>query len=218
MKTINIPYIESGEFRDTNLLMAKMEILNQEPISCEPWPAFSTDTKVEFSIAHNGNAILLKYKIQERYLAARETNNGNIHNDSCVEFFVAFHDDECYYNLEFNCLGFTKIGYGSRRENRHLISLDMISKIGFSSRINSKLPIEQEGYHWEILLVIPKETFVYHQINSFGRLQARGNFYKCGDGLPQPHFLSWNRIDTAEPDFHRMESFGRLEFLAGEEA
>jgi hypothetical protein len=42
--------------------------------------------------------------------------------------------------------------------------------------------------------------------------KCRANFYKCGDDLPEPHFLAWNMINTEEPDFHRPEFFGTLEF------
>ncbi|MDE6269894.1 MAG: hypothetical protein K2M12_03440, partial [Muribaculaceae bacterium] len=42
--------------------------------------------------------------------------------------------------------------------------------------------------------------------------QLRANFYKCGDLLSTPHFLSWNRVDTPHPDFHRPEYFGAIKF------
>ena len=40
------------------------------------------------------------------------------------------------------------------------------------------------------------------------RLQC--NFYKCGDKTDTPHFLSWNPVEVASPDFHRPEFFGEL--------
>ncbi|MGH2565575.1 MAG: carbohydrate-binding family 9-like protein, partial [Ginsengibacter sp.] len=38
------------------------------------------------------------------------------------------------------------------------------------------------------------------------------NFYKCGDKLPKPHFLTWNTVETEDPDFHAPEYFGSMEF------
>ena len=38
------------------------------------------------------------------------------------------------------------------------------------------------------------------------------NFYKCGDKLQTPHFLSWNPIDLEKPNFHCPEFFGMLRF------
>ena len=213
MKKLKIPYINIAHIRDPDKMFIEMETLQSLPISCNPWPEFSTETKAEFVIAHNGNSILLKYKITEKYLVANEVNNGNIHNDSCVEFFIAFGNEKNYYNLEFNCLGFTKIGYGAKRTNRELLPVKVIGKLGFSSRISSNLKTGNNGFDWEILLMIPKTIFIHHQISSFDQLKARGNFYKCGDGLPEPHFLCWNMIHTAQPDFHRLESFGNLDFV-----
>lgn len=40
----------------------------------------------------------------------------------------------------------------------------------------------------------------------------KANFYKCGDELQTPHFLSWNPINIEKPDFHRPDFFGSLEF------
>ena len=49
-------------------------------------------------------------------------------------------------------------------------------------------------------------------IESFDGKEMGANFYKCGDELPTPHFLSWNPIEWAEPSFHRPEQFGKLIF------
>jgi len=40
----------------------------------------------------------------------------------------------------------------------------------------------------------------------------RANFYKCGDKLQTPHFLSWAPIDLPKPKFHCPEFFGELVF------
>lgn len=33
------------------------------------------------------------------------------------------------------------------------------------------------------------------------------NFYKCGDDLPAPYYLSWNKIIAPKPDFHYPDFF-----------
>ncbi|MGI6239399.1 MAG: carbohydrate-binding family 9-like protein, partial [Christensenellales bacterium] len=37
------------------------------------------------------------------------------------------------------------------------------------------------------------------------------NFYTCDESI-HPHFGVWNHVAAAQPDFHRPECFGRLEF------
>ncbi|HEX8038127.1 MAG TPA: carbohydrate-binding family 9-like protein [Chryseosolibacter sp.] len=39
------------------------------------------------------------------------------------------------------------------------------------------------------------------------------DFYKCGDNLPEPHFITWNDVKAPKPDFHLPEFFGRINFL-----
>lgn len=40
----------------------------------------------------------------------------------------------------------------------------------------------------------------------------KGNFYKCGDKLQTPHFLSWSPIGLERPMFHCPAFFGTLSF------
>lgn len=212
VRRLEIPFLETDEVQQIDKLNHLMDGLKATAIDCNPWPAYHADAKANFLMAHNGESILLKYVIAEKYIAANEITNGNIHNDSCVELFIAF-DEEGYYNLEFNCLGFTKIGYGNERDHRKLLPVDVIRQLSFSSKINANSVINKnDGFDWEIMLVIPRAIFMEHKIASFHNLNAKGNFYKCGDSLPQPHFLTWSKIEADAPDFHRKEFFGELVF------
>ena len=42
----------------------------------------------------------------------------------------------------------------------------------------------------------------------------RANFYKCADASSHPHWLTWAPVRLPQPDFHRKEFFGFLEFGA----
>ena len=212
MRRLEIPFLDTANVEQIDQLNQMMDSFPSVAIDCNPWPAYQANAEAKFLMAHNGEAILLKYIVSEKYLLAKEVNNGNIHNDSCVELFIAF-DEKGYYNLEFNCLGFTKIGYGNGRNGRRLLPIEVIKQLSFSSKINANSTINTNaGFDWEIMLVIPHSIFTKHEITSFNHLKAKGNFYKCGDGLPQPHFLTWNKIEAEKPDFHRREFFGELEF------
>ncbi len=52
-----------------------------------------------------------------------------------------------------------------------------------------------------------------HAIDSLEGKRIPANFYKCGDKLRTPHFLSWNKIEIEKPDFHRPDFFGELHFI-----
>ena len=67
---------------------------------------------------------------------------------------------------------------------------------------------------WEVALVIPYSAFFMHNITSLDGKAIRANFYKCGDKLQTPHFLSWNPIDLEKPNFHCPE-FWDVAFQVG---
>ena len=58
--------------------------------------------------------------------------------------------------------------------------------------------------------MIPVSTFFLHKISGLGGRYLRANFYKCGDLLSKPHFLSWQPITLPKPDFHQPSFFGLL--------
>lgn len=60
--------------------------------------------------------------------------------------------------------------------------------------------------------IIPLKTFFMHDIKSLSGKTIRANFYKCGDALKKPHFLSWSPINIEKPDFHRPDFFGEITF------
>lgn len=177
------------------------------------WRDFSYQPKVKFKIGHTGNEVLLKYKVLENYIRAQETvTNGDVYKDSCVEFFISF-DGKNYYNFEFNCIGTIHIGYGSGRDKRKPVPVQLAEKIEIESSLGKKAFAEKTGlFNWELMIRIPLESFAFDDIDSFTRLKTTGNFYKCGDETSVPHFLTWNPIDTANPDYHRPEYFGKVVF------
>lgn len=212
MEKLEIPYISLSGIPIPEDVNPYLEHFPKIPISNNPWPQFQNNVKAKYTIAHNGSAIFLKFQIVEQHVLASSSTNGDIHKDSCVEFFIAFEDDDNYYNLEFNSLGWGKIGYGSGRSNRTLLSESMIDLISSSCKINSRTIDGNKLFTWTITLVIPATVFYHNSFFTFKGLKARGNFYKCGDEIPVPHFLTWKMINTSEPDFHTNEFFGDLEF------
>jgi hypothetical protein len=142
-------------------------ILDQEEyhtIERMPWALFPYKPEVSFSIAYTDDCILLKYYVQEKAIrVVHNEDNTPVHEDSCVEFFIAFDDDQEYYNLEFNCGGTCLVGYGKNSE-RQLIRQEIIRKIRRQSVIQC-LADKEHSINWELTLVIPLEIFVHRPIS-----------------------------------------------------
>ena len=175
------------------------------------WETYPYSPEALFRIAHNGEAILLNYRVNESDIkAVCDRDNGRIWEDSCVEFFVSF-DESSYYNIECNCIGKILIAKGAGKEGRIPLPDALLKRADRWSSLGN-VPIENRSGDWEISLIIPKEIFYPEITRTFDNTEASGNFYKCGDCLQTPHFLSWNPIQSETPNFHRPEFFGELRF------
>jgi hypothetical protein len=178
------------------------------------WPQYDYRPDVKFSTGYTENELLLKYYITEDYFKAEMTEtNQPVYEDSCVEFFVSPANDGIYYNFEFNGIGTCLMGAGTGRNDRKKISPDVIALIRRKTS-PGKAPVnERKGrYSWAITIAIPYRVFMHHNIGDPEGQTFMANFYKCGDKMTVPHYLTWNPIKTAKPDFHRPEYFGLLKF------
>lgn len=212
MKKLQVPYVSTQDTPAALALVSTFLDLNKsESIEITPWKKYNYKPIVRFSIAHSGNSILIKYYVAEKDAKAVYTKvNEPVYRDSCVEFFIAFQDDESYYNFEFNNNGVCLAGYGKGRENRKMLSAEIINQIKCLKM--APQPVQDQNYYWELCLVFPVTVFSYHQLTDISGKSFKGNFYKCGDDLAEPHFLVWNNIISKEPDFHLPEFFGTLTF------
>lgn len=170
--------------------------------------------KASFRMGHHDDTIYLHYRVSEdsvRALAAQD--NGHVWEDSCCEFFFQPTPDGPYYNVECNCAGTLLVGCGQGRESRALASGHVLRQIDRWTTLGRAPFEERKGRcEWQLALIIPTSTFFNHQIGTVSGQDYRANFYKCGDALEKPHFLSWNAIEIAKPDFHRPDYFGDLSF------
>ncbi|HZY39040.1 MAG TPA: carbohydrate-binding family 9-like protein [Mucilaginibacter sp.] len=180
-------------------------------LTCEPWPSGFDRPEVNFKIGYGDDAIFLAFYVKEKYFKAiYKRTNEPVYKDSCVEFFIGFDEDAAYYNFEFNAIGTALVGYGLPG-NRELLPASLISDIKSSASHNTVhgnlLPFE-----WELRLAIPFTLFYKHSISTLKGRICTANFYKCGDELAEPHFLSWNNIIADKPDFHLPQYFDKLMF------
>jgi hypothetical protein len=184
----------------------------QLQIDNAPWHETGDLPQVSFSLAHNQQGIYLKYRVSEKHTLARYKNiNDPVYKDSCVEFFIAFANDCAYYNFEFNSIGTALCGYGEGKNDRLALPIESIASINTLSAIEHQ-EAESGLYNWQLTLFFPFEVFTHHHINDLTGQACRVNFYKCGDELPEPHFLSWAPIKHPYPEFHLPSLFGSVAF------
>jgi len=186
----------------------------EHPIANQNWVEAS-QVNAAFSIRHDGSSIYLYYKVEEPQVRAVNTGfNSPVWEDSCVEFFLSFDGDDGYYNFEINAIGTVLGAFGKDRHKRLHLPDSFLSRIETTPSLGRD-PIESldERTTWEVQLVIPMETFHFSKMEILSGMDAHANFYKCGDKLKQPHFLSWKPVLTSTPDFHAPRYFGQLSFL-----
>lgn len=184
-----------------------------QSISEVNWPSFPYQPEVQFRIAHTGKSVLIQYKVKENAVRAMAgKDNGPVWADSCVEFFVSPNGDSCYYNFECNCTGYLLIEGGIVGKRSHPKQKIMSSVKRWSSLGHGIFDTQKEKTEWTASLIIPAKAFFLHNIKNLSGQKMRGNFYKCGDKLPQPHYLSWNPIRLTSPQFHCPAFFGELDF------
>jgi len=215
MKVIEVEKLSfSTDFPSLDEISRSLENLKKEHIDVLNWSNYDYKPDVNFSIAYTDKEILLKYYVTENYFKAEKTeSNQMVCEDSCVEFFVSPSDDGIYYNFEFNGIGTCLLGAGTGREDSKRVDPALISKIRRQTSVGDKPVSERKGeFSWTITLAIPFDVFFRHDVKDLKGKVFRANFYKCGDMLSVPHYLTWNPVGTSNPDYHRPEYFGLLKF------
>lgn len=180
------------------------------------WPdSYPYKPEVSFAAAHTSDAVLLHFKVREQSVLAHcSSDRESIWQDSCVEFFLSPEPgDGLYYNFEFNCIGRMYACVGPDRNSRQFLPESAYAAIKRASSLGETAFEERLGEcEWDLSAIVPVSCLVRHDIASLDGLQMSGNFYKCGDHLSVPHFLSFAPIGVPKPDFHRPEFFCTLEF------
>ena len=211
--SLKVPFGKPGEWH-------RLDCLNWEA----GWPY---KPLVEFRLWHTGDVLHLEYRVDEQTVRAVETSDGHdVYKDSCVEFFFQpLTDDPHYYNFEFNAAGTMVCSWRTGRMDPEDAPAEVLASVKrevaldggafASSQEGNRVGFEERPASgpWSLRAEIPVEALWRSGIRSFAGLRARGNFYKCGDGLKVPHFVTFAPIDTATPDYHRPEFFTELEFL-----
>ncbi len=214
--TMKIGKVLEGFSNSPLELIAETLDLEIEPLQIETvnWEEFPYKPNVKVQVAYNDEELFLQYKVTEQSVKALITeSNGRVWTDSCVEFFLSPEGNDEYYNLEINCIGTALLGFRKKGDPTVHATEEQIATIRrISSLGNSPFPELKGKTDWQITVAIPWEVFFKHQLKPVSGMKMRGNFYKCGDELSVPHFVSWTKIKTEKPSFHEPDFFGGLEF------
>lgn len=179
------------------------------------WPkAFPYKPEVSFRIGHTGDAILLQYTVEEQSVRALASVPGQqVYEDSCVEFFLQPDPaDPHYYNFEWNAAGTLYLAWRTGRADPEEAPAEVLRLVKFCCGHIAPVAEHRMIGPWGLDLLIPAAALWHNPGLDFKGLHARGNFYKCGDGLKVPHYVTWAPIATEKPDYHRPEFFGELFF------
>lgn len=167
----------------------------------------AADISTTAQICYDENGIYVHMKAREAHVRA-EVNAplGMVCDDSCMEFFFRpDENDERYFNIEMNPLGFTYLGVAY---NRYQIC--RLTPANEDEIMQKKTARTDDG--WEVFYTVPVSFmqlfFPGYQLKSGKKIYA--NCYKCGELTEQSHFHSWNPCKSVNPDFHQPKDFGLM--------
>lgn len=218
MKEIEVKYInpqsDSPDIAEVKSLLESNSV-EFHRIDEVNWDSYPYKPEVKFRIAYSDSDIFLQYVVREDAVKAvyGEDEGSLPYKDSCVEFFIMAENDSVYYNLEMNCIGYGTLGKGAGRGTRTNIgSEDMATIRRESSLGNIPFGTIEEKTEWTLTIAIPLKLFGIEDVSMIKGGKMRANFYKCGDLMPIPHYISWNPIGNPKPNFHLPEYFGIIRF------
>ncbi len=203
MKQLQVPFGGTKNFAEP----VQINVIN--------WNEYPYRPDVSFCIAYDIENLFIRFNVREKYIRALATeNNDQVWLDSCVEFFLSPERNDDYYNFECNCIGTKLLGFRKPGQAVEHAGPEVMDQIRVQSSLGSLLFEEKTGdFSWQLEAKIPWNAFWKHRIENPKGQVMRANFYKCGDELTEPHFISWNPVLTGQPSFHQPDFFGELLFL-----
>jgi len=212
VKRIKVPYIKGLESMNMEQLDLAMETSASKFAVCENnWAKdFPYAPDCNGSIARTDRYLAIMFHVRGLDLrTVVQEDNGRSWEDSCCEFFVTDPYDGTYYNFELTANGYLLSAKRTSRIDKTTQDAALLSRvIRHTSLERRPLDLKDRIFSWSVAMLIPFELMGMDPENL--PVSVRGNFYKCGDLTAHPHFLSWNPIQIAKPDFHRPDYFGEL--------
>jgi hypothetical protein len=177
--------------------------------------------KTQAKLLYDDDNIYVIFRVEDRFIRALATEyHGSVWQDSCVEFFFTPDLDisEGYFNIETNCIGTILCSHQIKRgQKQQKLTVQQLDQIEIATSLPQQViePEIKEPVTWTLEYRLPLKILkdYCNLTKPAPGVKWRANFYKCADNTTQPHWLTWSYIDKPQPDFHRPEYFGTLEFL-----
>lgn len=175
---------------------------------------FPYKPQVKFRVWHDGESFHIEYKVREQGTRALQTVlGGPVYEDSCVECFIQPDPaDPHYYNFEFNPIGMMAMACRTGRNDPEDAPQAVLESVKIETTAGTGSFDEKFVEEWGLKIAIPASALFNSGVKDFSGRSMRMNFFKCGDGLKVPHFVTWAPIDTPKPDYHRPEFFQSVDF------
>ncbi len=142
-------------------------------------------------------------------LREKTEHQGDIAQDSCVEFFVNFDPENTneYINFEVNANGAMRADIRTDRFNYKHLTLEEIDGLNIEAKI-------EDGF-WSAKYKIPMELIkkYYPNFDISKCKYIKGNMYKCGSKTKIRHYMTLFELKCEKPDFHRPEYFGIINLI-----
>ncbi|MCM3631108.1 carbohydrate-binding family 9-like protein [Paenibacillus glycanilyticus] len=188
--------------------------LQPAEVGYQQWLQVEQPPETEVRGAYDEVALHLQFRVYEEAPIMRHRQHGDpVYQDSCVEFFLQPLPtrDERYLNFELNAAGVLLLEIGEPGQKRKRILPEATSQFGIRTALGLWNP-ECRRMYWELNLRVPFAFLKYWfpDFKAEPGTVMKGNFYKCGDLTPAPHYLSWSPVQSDTPNFHRSDSFGTL--------
>lgn len=171
------------------------------------WGSDAYMSSVYVQVAYNAEGFIVRFTVGESDpLRNKKHHFEFVHEDSCVEFFVNFLPEKSdkYINFEVNAAGAMNAAFRSNRNDGVPLLLEEIEGFYITPKI--------ENDFWSVTYKIGYD-FIQKYYPAFDISSCdyiKGNFYKCGDKTEMEHYISYFKIGTEHPDFHRPEFFCRI--------
>ena len=171
------------------------------------WEKNGYEPEVYAQIAYDDEGFLIKFTVfEENPKKEIKKHLGDVHLDSCIEWFVNFAPEiqDRYFNFEINAGGFMSVSFRTGRYDALPVSVDEINTFGITTEIHDSF--------WTGSYKIPF-SFIKTRIPSFeikSGMKIKTNLYKCGDLTEFVHYASHFDIPLETPEFHCPQYFGEM--------